>query len=842
MSVPGADDLGACILPPFSPLSRRPPSPRPKSQRASHVRLPAAHRYPRYPAPRLAHHTRRPRVTRPTPTYWRWIEDTARLVAARYGYQPLEIPAYEHTELFARGVGAGTDIVEKEMFTFRPRPDSDSLTLRPEFTAGFARAYLQNGMGSWPQPVKVYTIGPVFRYERPQANRFRQHSQFNAECLGEADPLADFEIMSMLWDYFTALGLEGLSFQLNTIGSSEARKAYVREVLVPWLEARREDLPEIDRERLAKNPLRVFDSKEERTREMLADAPVLADHIDEESRAHFAALRGYLDDNGLAYRIDPRLVRGLDYYARTVFEIHVEGIGAQSALCGGGRYDGLVELLGGTHTPGVGFGAGIERAIAVLRLKGIRPPALPAPPAFAVYFDEETKRSAVALCATLRRAGIGAHSDFGQKNLRKQMKAASRSGARFALILGDAELESGTVMVKDLTTGRAGGGGAGSDRGGVGGASRGGMTSSGQPVASARGLFGGPRPSGSGRIGHPARPPGSPRGVGGDMTRARCVRVRTALPPAFLVPTSCALLLAGAASPQAARAQPTSPWLERAFCTERVSVDAAGAASPGEDQAPTISADGRLIVFGTTAALEPGDVNENMDLYLRDRVAGLTRRVTWSEPRARDAGVGAGDAFLSADGQVLIYATRANRAGLGEPLVCSQADPAPARECIVRRRLGRRAARGARCRPGRSAGRLPLALAGPLGRRGGRPVLVHEQLSRRTRLQRSLGRLPSLGGSGPAVAHQPCPWCADRSGRQRLHRPDRGRRGLDLARRSLEPLLLDARRPHAWRRQRPGRRLPARCPEGRPRADQRGHGWRPRQRRLTLGRASGDLG
>jgi histidyl-tRNA synthetase len=185
---------------------------------------------------------------------------------------------------------------------------------------------------------------------------------------------------------------------------------------------------------------------------MLAEAPLLADHIDDESRAHFAALRAYLDDNGLDYTIDPTLVRGLDYYARTVFEIHVEGIGAQSALCGGGRYDGLIELLGGTPTPGVGFGAGIERAIAVLRLMDIRPPGLPAPETFAVYFDEPTKQAAVALCTELRRAGIGAASDYGLKNTRKQMKAASRSGARFALIIGDEELSSGTVMVKDLAS------------------------------------------------------------------------------------------------------------------------------------------------------------------------------------------------------------------------------------------------------------------------------------------------------------------------------------------------------------------------------------------------------
>ncbi|MEO8084275.1 MAG: ATP phosphoribosyltransferase regulatory subunit, partial [Ardenticatenales bacterium] len=205
--------------------------------------------------------------------YWLWIVKTARDVAARYGCQPIDVPLYEHTELFARGVGAGTDIVEKEMFTFRPRPESHQITLRPEFTAGIARAYLQNGMGSWPQPVKLVTIGPLFRYERPQANRFRQHSQFNVEIIGESDPLADFEVMSLLWDYFSELGLTGLRFQLNSIGSVEARRAYIRDSLVPYLERRRSELPPVDLERLAKNPLRVLDSKEAPTQPIVAEAP-----------------------------------------------------------------------------------------------------------------------------------------------------------------------------------------------------------------------------------------------------------------------------------------------------------------------------------------------------------------------------------------------------------------------------------------------------------------------------------------------------------------------------------------------------------------------------------------
>lgn len=389
--------------------------------------------------------------------YWQWITATARSVAERYGYQPIDVPVYEYTDLFARGVGAGTDIVEKEMFTFVPRPDDEKerrqITLRPEFTAGIVRAYIQNGMGSWPQPVKLYTIGPIFRYERPQAGRFRQHTQFDCECIGESDPATDFEIMSILWDYFTELGLTGLTFQLNSIGTLEARRRYIREILVPYLRSRERELNEVDRRRLEQNPLRVLDSKEESAQPVIADAPRITDYLDEESREHFSMLRHYLDLAGRPYTINPLLVRGLDYYSKTVFEIHAEGIGAQSALSGGGRYDGLAELLGGTPTPAVGFGSGIERAIAALKLQGIQPPALPKVELFGVYFDQTTKDAILVLLSELRRAGFRAGMEYGQKSLKKQMRAAGQSGARFALILGESELEQGVIQVKDLSSG-----------------------------------------------------------------------------------------------------------------------------------------------------------------------------------------------------------------------------------------------------------------------------------------------------------------------------------------------------------------------------------------------------
>lgn len=383
--------------------------------------------------------------------YWLWIVNTAREVAARYGCQSIDVPLYEYTELFARGVGAGTDIVEKEMFTFRPRPESHQITLRPEFTAGIARAYLQNGMGSWPQPVKLVTFGPVFRYERPQANRFRQHSQFNVEIIGESDPLVDFEVMSLLWDYFSALGLTGLRFQLNSIGSIEARRTFVRDVLAPYLEERRRELPAVDLERLAKNPLRVLDSKEAPTLPIIADAPRLTDYLDGESRDHFLELQRYLRRAGMDFDLNPMLVRGLDYYTRTVFEIHVEGIGAQSALCGGGRYDGLMELLGGAPTPGVGFGSGIERCIAVLRQSGLEPTSSTVCDLWLVYFDLPTKQACVDIATRLRRAGASVQMSYGMKGLRKQVSVGG-AHARFVGIIGETELALGTISMKNTQT------------------------------------------------------------------------------------------------------------------------------------------------------------------------------------------------------------------------------------------------------------------------------------------------------------------------------------------------------------------------------------------------------
>lgn len=385
--------------------------------------------------------------------YWQWVLGLAREIAARYGFQPIEVPVFEDTEVFARGVGTGTDIVEKEMYTFEDR-GGRSLTLRPEFTAGIVRAYIEHGMYVWPQPVKVYAIGPVFRYEAPQAGRYRQHTQFSCECIGEADPVADFEIMSIAWDLYAALGFEGVQFQLNSIGCPRCRPPYIRDVLVPYLQSRIAELSKLDVERLRKNPLRVLDTKEPESQPVVAEAPAITEYLCTECRDHFAQLRFYLDMLERPYEINPRLVRGLDYYTKTVFEVTAPGLGAQNAVGGGGRYDGLVEVLGGPPTPGVGFAAGIERIVLVLKAQGITPPPLPYPQVYFVHHGSPAKDAAVAMADRLRHCGIGALVAFGNRSLKSQLRHASKVGVRYVVIIGEEELARGEVQVKDLQTGQ----------------------------------------------------------------------------------------------------------------------------------------------------------------------------------------------------------------------------------------------------------------------------------------------------------------------------------------------------------------------------------------------------
>ena len=310
--------------------------------------------------------------------YWRYVTEQMQQVASLFGFQQIDTPIFEETALFVRGVGQGTDIVDKEMYSFEDKGGAE-ITLRPEFTAGIMRAYIEHGMHVLPQPVKLYSIGPIFRYERPQAGRYRQHHQFNVESVGEQDPAVDLEIMSLAWTLLSRLGFKGLNFQINSTGCPQCRPAY-RQALIDYFKPHEARLNETDRRRLSINPLRLLDSKEEAAQPLLSDAPHSVDYLCEDCATHFNTLRSYLDALGMPHTVNFRLVRGLDYYTKTVFEIWAEGIGAQAAVCGGGRYDGLIEELGGPPTPGIGFGMGIERVILSLKEQGHRAAAVACAP------------------------------------------------------------------------------------------------------------------------------------------------------------------------------------------------------------------------------------------------------------------------------------------------------------------------------------------------------------------------------------------------------------------------------------------------------------------------------
>ncbi len=385
--------------------------------------------------------------------YWRYITDEMHAVAALFGYQQIDTPIFEETGLFVRGIGEGTDIVDKEMYSFQDKGGAE-ITLRPEFTAGVMRAYIEHGMHVWPQPVKLYAIGPIFRYERPQAGRYRQHHQFNVEAVGELDPAVDLEIMSLVWTLLPRLGYRGLNFQLNSTGCPKCRPAY-RAALVEYFQTYEAQLNEVDRRRLAINPLRLLDSKEEAAQPLLNHAPHSSDYLCQECATHLQTLRSYLEALGMPYTLNYRLVRGLDYYTKTVFEAWAQGIGAQAAVCGGGRYDGLLEMLGGQPTPGIGFGMGIERVILSLKEQGVVPPPLPAPRVQVSSLGEATaKLPALRLVRDLRAAGVGALLAFGNRSLKAQLKSADKASAAFTAIIGDQELANDVVLIRDMATGQ----------------------------------------------------------------------------------------------------------------------------------------------------------------------------------------------------------------------------------------------------------------------------------------------------------------------------------------------------------------------------------------------------
>jgi len=381
-------------------------------------------------------------------SYWQYVETTARGLFQRAAYQEIRPPIFEATELFARGIGEATDVVGKEMYTFTDRGDR-SLTLRPEFTAGVARACLQNGLVKPGSVQRLWYAGPAFRYERPQAGRQRQFHQIGVECLGSDSPLADVEVIALAADLLRSLGLQSLQLDLNSVGRGEDRQRY-REALVEYLTPYRADLDPDSQDRLTRNPLRILDSKNERTQEIVRDAPSLIDYLSAGSQAYFEQVQAGLTDLGIAYQINPRLVRGLDYYTHTAFEIQSNDLGAQATVCGGGRYDGLLATLGGPETPAVGWALGMERLILLLQ-------KLQAPPVAALDFyivsrGAAANARALVLAQKLRQAGFALEFDLSNSGFGNQFKRADRSGAIACLILGDAEAEQGTVGLKWLPT------------------------------------------------------------------------------------------------------------------------------------------------------------------------------------------------------------------------------------------------------------------------------------------------------------------------------------------------------------------------------------------------------
>lgn len=381
-------------------------------------------------------------------TLWQALETTAREVLAAYSYQEIRLPLVEKTELFARSIGEVTDIVEKEMYTFEDR-NGESLTLRPEGTAGCVRACIEHGLLHH-QTQRLWYIGPMFRYEKPQKGRYRQFHQIGAEAYGMAGPDIDAELISLTARLWRRLRIRDVTLQLNSLGSSAARAAY-RERLVAYFTARQDELDEDSQRRLLTNPLRILDSKNPVMQPVIAEAPSLLDHLDAESQAHFAALQDLLDSTGIAYEINPRLVRGLDYYSQTVFEWVTDTLGAQGTICAGGRYDGLIEQLGGSATGGIGFAMGLERLVAMLAAAGL-PGADTAPQAYLIAVGDAAQRAALALAEQLREAGpaLRLQMNCGGGGFKAQFRRADHSGARFALILGEDEVHAGMVAIKPL--------------------------------------------------------------------------------------------------------------------------------------------------------------------------------------------------------------------------------------------------------------------------------------------------------------------------------------------------------------------------------------------------------
>ncbi len=382
--------------------------------------------------------------------YWMFVEDTFREMMLAAGFGRIILPTFEDTDLFARGVGEATDIVSKEMYTFNDR-GGNSVTLRPEGTAGVARAYIEHGMHKEPQPVKLFYFGPMFRYDRPQAGRFREFYQAGAELFGELDPTTDAQMIAVMMKFYEKLGLKDLKVRVNSIGDTRSRTK-INKALIDFLSAHRRKLCNDCKIRLSKNPLRTLDCKEKGCQAVMEEAgSVLLDSLTPDSRNFFTKVLEYLDDMGVNYELTPRLVRGFDYYTHTVFE--VVGLNDNNALGGGGRYDGLLKMLGGPDMPAIGFAVGIERTIEMLKKRGVEVPEPAMSDIFVAQLGDEAKKKAIKVITQVQDAGFRVAHALGRESIKGQLRVADRSKAKLAIIVGEREVHDGSVIIRDLKDG-----------------------------------------------------------------------------------------------------------------------------------------------------------------------------------------------------------------------------------------------------------------------------------------------------------------------------------------------------------------------------------------------------
>ena len=379
---------------------------------------------------------------------WTYVEGKVREICQRFGYKEIRTPLFEHTELFQRGIGDTTDVVEKEMYTFMDR-GGRSITLRPENTAAAVRAYLQNKLYADNALTKLFYIGSMFRYDRPQAGRYREFHQFGVEALGEINPAVDAEIIILAVRFLESLGLKDLELSLNSVGCPKCRPVY-REKLQEFFRDKKDGLCEDCQSRYDRNPMRILDCKNEQCQKLSVGAPEITDCLCEECQEHFSKVQAYLKTAGISFKLDPRLVRGLDYYTKTAFEVKYAPLGAQSAVAGGGRYDGLIEEIGGSPTPAVGFAVGLERVLLALEQQKLLPEMSDAVDVFVVALGEAAQKAAFQLLMELRAAGLSAAMDFAGRSMKAQMKQANKANARFVAILGEDEVREGAVTLRDM--------------------------------------------------------------------------------------------------------------------------------------------------------------------------------------------------------------------------------------------------------------------------------------------------------------------------------------------------------------------------------------------------------